>query len=153
MIRSTKDFWAGLIYVFLRKLRDCHCARLCHGHGDAHGARLFSESAWRSACADRRSSRLFVLFLPQGKPIGGFALKGLSLVIASVVLFGFIVRGAGLAGRSATVRRDQCARQLAFPLGPDAGDGGRTDDLLRVRVYQRLGHSSAADRSVVRRLS
>jgi hypothetical protein len=35
-------------------------------------------------------------FFATGSPIGGFALKGLSLVIASVVLFGFIVRGAGL---------------------------------------------------------
>ncbi len=35
-------------------------------------------------------------FIKQGSPVGAFALKGLVLVIASIILFGFIVRGAGL---------------------------------------------------------
>jgi putative tricarboxylic transport membrane protein len=36
-------------------------------------------------------------FLKQGTPIGTVAWKGLVLIIAATVLFGFIVRGAGLA--------------------------------------------------------
>jgi hypothetical protein len=36
-------------------------------------------------------------FLQPGTPIGGFTLKGLALVIISVLVFGLIVKGAGLA--------------------------------------------------------
>jgi hypothetical protein len=36
-------------------------------------------------------------FLQSGTPIGGFTLKGLALVIVSVIVFGLIVKGAGLA--------------------------------------------------------
>ena len=36
-------------------------------------------------------------FLQPGTPIGGFTLKGLALVIVSVIVFGLIVKGAGLA--------------------------------------------------------
>ena len=36
-------------------------------------------------------------FIVQGAPIGRFAFKGFLLVVGSVLLFGFIVRGAGLA--------------------------------------------------------
>jgi len=36
-------------------------------------------------------------FLQSGTPIGGFTLEGLTLVIVSVIVFGLIVKGAGLA--------------------------------------------------------
>jgi putative tricarboxylic transport membrane protein len=36
-------------------------------------------------------------FVVPGAPIGAFAFKGLTLVSVSVLLFGFVVRGAGLA--------------------------------------------------------
>ena len=36
-------------------------------------------------------------FIVRGTPIGVFAFKGLTLVSVSVLVFGFIVRGAGLA--------------------------------------------------------
>jgi putative tricarboxylic transport membrane protein len=35
-------------------------------------------------------------FVVAGTPIGAYALKGLSLVIGSTLLFGFLARGAGL---------------------------------------------------------
>jgi len=36
-------------------------------------------------------------FIVAGTPIGAFSFKGLALVSVSVLMFGFIVRGAGLA--------------------------------------------------------
>jgi putative tricarboxylic transport membrane protein len=36
-------------------------------------------------------------FLQPGTPIGGFTFKGLALVIVSVMVFGLIIKGAGLA--------------------------------------------------------
>jgi putative tricarboxylic transport membrane protein len=36
-------------------------------------------------------------FIVQGTPIGRFALKQLAIVVGSVILFGAIIRGAGLA--------------------------------------------------------
>ena len=36
-------------------------------------------------------------FLVRGAPVGGFAIKALVMVVGATVLFGLIVRGAGLA--------------------------------------------------------
>ncbi|HEY0724449.1 MAG TPA: tripartite tricarboxylate transporter TctB family protein, partial [Pyrinomonadaceae bacterium] len=36
-------------------------------------------------------------FLLRGTPIGAISLKGLALVTASIIVFGLVVRGAGLA--------------------------------------------------------
>ena len=151
MIRSTKDFWAGLIYIFFGACAIIIARDYTMGTALRMGPAYFP-SLLGALLLLIGAIALVRSFFAAGTPIGGFALKGLSLVIASVVLFGFIVRGAGLVVALPLLVVISAPRQFAFPLGPDARDGGRTDDLLRVRVYQRLGHSSADDRSVVRRL-
>jgi hypothetical protein len=94
-IRSPKDFWAGLLYG---------------GFGSA-AIVLARDYGWGS------SSRMgpgyfptvlgFLLlligvvsfvrsFIVQGEPIGGIAWKGLVLVTTGTLLFGFLLRPAGL---------------------------------------------------------
>lgn len=93
--RNPKDFWTGIIYIFFGTAaiiiaRD-------YGMGTAHkmGPAYFPVVL----------SGLLILigtislvrsFIKPGTPIGRYAFKGLLLVTASTVLFGLIVRGAGL---------------------------------------------------------
>jgi hypothetical protein len=95
MIRSAKDFWSGLIYVFLG-LSAILIAR-DYGMGTAlkMGAAYFP-SVLGGLLVVIGTISLIRSFLVAGTPIGGFAFKGFSLVIAAVVIFGLIVRGAGL---------------------------------------------------------
>ncbi len=93
--RNPKDFWTGIIYVAFGAAA-IFIAR-DYGMGTAHkmGPAYFPMVL----------SVLLILigiislirsFIKPGSPIGRYAFKGLMLVTASTVLFGFIVRGAGL---------------------------------------------------------
>jgi putative tricarboxylic transport membrane protein len=96
MIRSAKDFWSGLIYLFVG-LSAIVIAR-DYGMGSAlkMGAAYFP-SALGGLLILIGSISIIRSFIVQGTPIGKLAFKGLTYVIASVVLFGLTVRGAGLA--------------------------------------------------------
>lgn len=94
--RNAKDFWTGVIYVAIG------------------GAAIFLSRDYGMGTAVKMGpayfptilSGLMILigmisvvrsFLKPGSPIGSFAMKGLVLVIAATILFGVIVRGAGMA--------------------------------------------------------
>jgi hypothetical protein len=96
MIRSTKDFWSGLIYLFLG-LSAIVIAR-DYGMGTAlkMGAAYFP-SVLGALLILIGSISIIRSCIVQGTPIGTLAFKGLAYVIGSVVLFGLTVRGAGLA--------------------------------------------------------
>ena len=95
MIRSTKDFWSGFIYI-------------CLGLGAMVIARDYSMGTavkMGPAYFPTILGGLLVLigtisvirsFVVTGTPIGAFAIKGLALIIGATLLFGFLVRGAGL---------------------------------------------------------
>ena len=94
-IRSTKDFWGRAHLDLFRLFRDYHRARLHHGQRAAHGPAYFP-SLLGAVLLLIGAISVICAFFAEGTPIGGFALKGISLVIGSVVLFGFTVRGTGL---------------------------------------------------------
>ncbi len=56
-------------------------------------------------------------FFVNGTPIGGFALKPLAFVVASVILFGAHRSRRRLGDRTAVAGDDQRARQRPIPLG------------------------------------
>jgi hypothetical protein len=96
MIRSIKDFWSGLIYIFFGS------SAIILGRDYGMGTALKMGPAYFPALL----GVLLVLvgaisilrsFFIHGTPIGDIAFKGLTLVVASVILFGMTVRGAGLA--------------------------------------------------------
>ena len=93
--RNPKDFWTGIIYIVFGTAaiiiaRD-------YGMGTAHkmGPAYFPAVL---------SVLLIVIgiislvrsFIRPGSPMGRYAFKGLLLVTASTLLFGLIIRGAGL---------------------------------------------------------
>ena len=96
MIRGTKDFWSWVLYVFFGS------TALIVGRDYGMGSALKMGPAYFPSLL---GGLLIVVgavsvirsFIVEGTPIGRFALKPLAIVVGSVILFGAIVRGAGLA--------------------------------------------------------
>jgi putative tricarboxylic transport membrane protein len=94
-VRNPKDFWAGLIY-------------LAFGFGAAFIAREYGMGTALKMGAAYFPTVLGCLllligiislirsFIEPGTPIGRFSLSGLFLVVVPTVIFGLLVRGAGL---------------------------------------------------------
>lgn len=96
MVRSSKDFWTGLIYLFFGVVAIIVSREYSMGTGGRMGPGYFPTILGYllvliGGIAVIRS------FLARGAPIGAFSFKGLALVGLSVLLFGIIVRGAGVA--------------------------------------------------------
>jgi Tripartite tricarboxylate transporter TctB family len=96
LIRSTKDFWSGLIYIFFG-LSAIVIARE-YGMGTAlkMGAAYFPTvlGGLLILIGAISTIRSFVI---RGAPVGAFTIKGLVMVVGATLLFGLTVRGAGLA--------------------------------------------------------
>lgn len=95
MIRSTKDLSAGLIYLFFGLSAVVIAREYPMGSALRMGPAYFPTLlgyllAGIGLIAIARS------FVSRGTPIGEFTLKGLLLVVGSVLLFGLLVRRAGL---------------------------------------------------------
>jgi hypothetical protein len=95
MIRSTKDFWAGLLYIFFGSIAIIVARDYGMGTGVKMGPAYFP-TILGALLAGIGLISVIRSFITPGTPIGAFAFKGLILVTASVVLFGFIARGVGL---------------------------------------------------------
>ena len=94
-IRNSKDFWTAVIYIAIGSIF------LIISRDYPMGSTLKMGPAYFPTVL---SSLLIIIgiislvrsFIRQGTPIGSFTFRGLLLVITATVLFGFIVRGAGL---------------------------------------------------------
>jgi putative tricarboxylic transport membrane protein len=96
VIRSPKDFWTGLIYVFFGS----SAVLIAREYGMGTALRMgpgYFPTVLGFLLALIGIISLVRSFIATGSPIGGLAFKGLLLVVGSTVVFGFIVRGAGLA--------------------------------------------------------
>jgi hypothetical protein len=95
VIRSTKDFWTGLIYIFFGSSAVLIASDYGIGTALKMGPAYFPTILGALLVLIGIIS-LVRSFIQPGSPIGGFTFKGLLLVIASTLVFGLIVRGAGL---------------------------------------------------------
>jgi putative tricarboxylic transport membrane protein len=95
-IRGQKDFWTGLIYIFFGVSALLVAREYGMGTGARMGPGYFPTvlGALLSAIGGVAVIRSFIV---PGAPIGAFAFKGAALVGIPVLMFGLIVRGAGLA--------------------------------------------------------
>jgi hypothetical protein len=94
-IRNTKDFWTGLIFIafglgFLL-IAQGYPLGTARRMGPAYFPMILSVVLILIGIAATVRS-----FIGQGAPIGTFALRGLALVASGTVLFGLLVRDAGL---------------------------------------------------------
>ena len=96
MIRSAKDFWTGVIYVFFGS----SAVVIARDYGMGTALRMgpgYFPTVLGVLLALIGIISLVRSFIATGSPIGGVAFKGLLLVVSSTLVFGLIVRGAGLA--------------------------------------------------------
>jgi Tripartite tricarboxylate transporter TctB family len=95
MIRSTKDFWTGVIYIAF----GASAILIAREYG--MGTALKMGPAYFPSVLGALLVLIGVIaviraFLVEGTPIGALAVKQLAIILGSIVLFGFIVRGVGL---------------------------------------------------------
>ena len=95
MIRSTRDFWTGAIYILLGLSTVLIGRDYDMGSAVRMGPAYFP-TVLAIILMVVGAVALIRSFIVPGAPIGAFAIKGLLLVVLSVSLFGFIVRDAGL---------------------------------------------------------
>jgi putative tricarboxylic transport membrane protein len=96
MIRSSKDFWSGVIYIFLGSSAVFIAQDYTMGTAVKMGPAYFPTILGGLLVAIGAIS-VIRSFIVRRTPIGAFTFKGLLFVIVSTVVFGLIVRGAGLA--------------------------------------------------------
>ena len=95
-IRGAKDFWTGLIYIAFG------LAAVIIGRDYGMGIALKMGPGYFPTILGFLLIVIGIIslgrsFIQPGSPIGSFALKGLLLIVASTLLVGFIIRGAGVA--------------------------------------------------------
>jgi len=95
MIRSTKDFWAGFIYICLGLGAMVIARDYSMGTAVKMGPAYFP-TILGGLLIFIGTISVIRSFVVTGTPIGAFAFKGLFLVIGATLLVGAIVRGAGL---------------------------------------------------------
>lgn len=96
MIRSDKDLWAGLIYVFFGSIAIIVGRDYPMGTAFKMGPAYFPNILGALLMVIGAISVIRSFVLPAA-PIGNFSLGGLALVSVAIFIFGFLARRAGLA--------------------------------------------------------
>ena len=134
-IRAPKDFWAGALYVAFG------LSAVVIGRDYGFGTTLRMGPAYFPAVLGAVLTVIGTIsvirsFLRPGEPVEHLALKPLALITVAILLFGFLVRGAGLV--------------VVVPLLVMVTAYGRHDGLLCDGVQQGPGRSATNSRSLVR---
>jgi len=95
MTSNPKDFWTGLLYIFFGVSAIFIARDYNLGTAFKMGPAYFPTILGALLAVIGAIAVIRSFFVP-GAPISAFAFKGLVLVILSAVVFGFLVRGAGL---------------------------------------------------------
>jgi hypothetical protein len=96
MTRNPKDFWTGLIYICFGSSAILIAREYGMGTAVKMGPAYFP-TILGGLLVGIGAISVIRSFVVPGAPIGRVAFKGLILVSVSVLLFGLVVRGAGLA--------------------------------------------------------
>jgi hypothetical protein len=96
MIRSSKDFWTGVIYVAFGAAAILIAREYGMGTALKMGPAYFP-TVLGALLIVIGAIAVIRAFIVDGTRVGAFAYKALALILGPVLLFGFIVRGAGLA--------------------------------------------------------
>lgn len=95
-VRNPKELWVGLIYISIGAIAIYLCQDLDMGKAGRMGPAYFP-TVLSSLLIGIGAISLVRSFIKQGTHIGAFAIRGLVLVTSAIILFGVLVRGAGLA--------------------------------------------------------
>jgi hypothetical protein len=95
LIRSPKDFWAGVIYAAI----GLTVIFLSRDYGMGSATKMgpaYFPTVLGALLALIGAVSVVRSFLRPGEPIGAFIYRGAALILVATVLFGAIVRGAGV---------------------------------------------------------
>ena len=95
-VRNPKEFWIGVIYIFIGLSAFYLCRDLDMGKAGNMGPAYFP-TILSVLLAGVGVISLIRSFIRTGTPIGTLAIRGMVLVALAIVLFGALVRGAGVA--------------------------------------------------------
>lgn len=96
MIRSAKDFWTGLIYI----LFGLGAVLIARNYGMGTALKMgpaYFPTVLGSLLVLIGLIALVRSFVTPAPPLSAFAVKAVLLVVGSTLMFGFLVRRAGLA--------------------------------------------------------
>jgi hypothetical protein len=94
-IRNPKDFWSGVLFLFIGLATIVIARTYTMGSATRMGPAYFP-SVLGGILALIGVTAIIRAFIRPGEPIHGFALKKVGLVVGATVLFGLLMRGAGL---------------------------------------------------------
>jgi hypothetical protein len=119
-IRSPKDFWTGMIYLVAGLGAVVIGRDYSMGTATKMGPAYFP-TALGYLLAVIGLIAVVRAFTQPGTPIGRFALKQLAIVLGATVLFGLLVRGAGLAVAVIALGMLSAWASTMFRWGPSIG--------------------------------
>jgi hypothetical protein len=94
-IRHPKDFWTGIIFLFVGLAAVIIGRDYTMGTAGRMGPAYFP-TILGALLALIGTAAIVRSFFRIGEPIGKFAIKETVLILSAVVLFGFLIRGGGL---------------------------------------------------------
>ncbi len=112
-IRSPKDFWAGLLYAGFGAAAVLIAREYGMGSSSKMGPAYFP-TVLGSLLLLIGLASLIRSFFAKGEPIGAIAWKGMALVTLATVLFGALLRPAGLVAALATLILVSAAASVKF---------------------------------------
>lgn len=114
-IRSPKDFWAGALYAGF----GAAAVLIARDYGMGSGARMgpaYFPTVLGSLLFLIGAASIVRSFLVAGEPVGAIAWKGLAFVTAGTVLFGLLLRPAGMVAAIAVLVLVSAAASAKFRL-------------------------------------
>jgi len=114
-IRAPKDFWAGLLYGGVGAAAVIIARDYSWGRGGRMGPGYFPTILGALLLLIGIAS-LVRSFVARGEPLGPIAWKGAALVTGATVLFGFLLRPAGLVPALAVLIFSSAAASSRFKL-------------------------------------
>jgi hypothetical protein len=115
LIRSPKDFWAGLLYAGF----GAAAVLIARDYGMGSGARMgpaYFPTVLGSLLFLIGVASIVRSFVVHGEPVGAIAWRGLVLVTAGTVLFGVLLRPAGMIAAIAALVLVSAAASARFRL-------------------------------------
>lgn len=116
-IRDPKDFWSGVIFVVFGLAAVIIGRDYSMGSAGRMGPAYFP-TVLGGLLTVIGSIGIVRSMIKAGNPVGRFAIREIFLVMLSVVIFGILVRGAGLAIAVALVVMVSGYASLKFKVGP-----------------------------------
>ena len=96
IVRHPKNFWIGIIFVVFGLAAVVLAQELDMGTAGRMGPAYFP-TALGSLLALVGLAGVIRSFIGHGEAIGRFHIKDIAVILGAVLLFGFLMRGAGLA--------------------------------------------------------